>query len=491
MGIICALLMVRVGMIVSERLSVDKATTKKLNFEKEPEESANLVHREFINLAKAGKIVGIYALKAKATVSKRKVRARLEATREAMLRRVQHMKDEGHEDPAQTRALLEIANEMAHIVNVCTIQPVPADRDVEQQIESAANLLTTLIEAAEVECARRANANEPTAGALHLLLRIHAFDRAAKQLDDNMLEYARGERVTELIALGQEAVSLEDEQRTIPEHFGTDELNASILSTQADAFTTQLAQVVSVDDVGMVLAILNAVDGIVVKHETWRDACIELFTHPEKEPLVGDKVKANRLLLDEAIGALKTHDSYLQNCVVLRAVEWKPLFKNFGDVKFMQVLETMTERIIKSIRSDEEDASLEQDLQREVTDFVDWCVRCVSEHRRMWLQRSLSRSARRPRTPISRFWQKRSRKTLEKRALKQARKRTKKPGFFGGLFGGGDPSRNRCEPRRAVDVVDVDADADDVRAPAVEARAEDVDVQVAVDVAPSEASDVA
>ena len=65
------------------------------------------------------------------------------------------MKDEGHEDPAQTRALLEIANEMAHIVNVCTIQPVPADRDVEQQIESAANLLTTLIEAAEVECARR------------------------------------------------------------------------------------------------------------------------------------------------------------------------------------------------------------------------------------------------------------------------------------------------------------------------------------------------
>ena len=111
------------------------------------------------------------------------------------------------------------------------IQPVPADRDVEQQIESAANLLTTLIEAAEVEFVRRTNANESTAGALHLLLRIHAFDRAAKQLDDDMLEYARGERVTELISLGQEAVALEDEQRTLPEHFGTDELNASILCT--------------------------------------------------------------------------------------------------------------------------------------------------------------------------------------------------------------------------------------------------------------------
>ena len=489
MGIICALLMVRVGMIVSERLSVDKATTKKLNFEKEPEESANLVHREFINLAKAGKIVGIYALKAKATVSKRKVRARLEATREAMLRRVQHMKDEGHEDPAQTRALLEIANEMAHIVNVCTIQPVPADRDVEQQIESAANLLTTLIEAAEVECARRANANEPTAGALHLLLRIHAFDRAAKQLDDNMLEYARGERVTELIALGQEAVSLEDEQRTIPEHFGTDELNASILSTQADAFTTQLAQVVSVDDVGMVLAILNAVDGIVVKHETWRDACIELFTHPEKEPLVGDKVKANRLLLDEVIGALKSHDSFLQNCVVLRAVEWKPLFKNFGDVKFMQVLETMTQRIIKSIQSDEEDASLEQDLQRQVTDFVDWCVSASQGIAECGFSVRCRECAQAAHANLKILAEKKS-KTLEKRALKQARKRTKKPGFFGGLFGGGD-RRETDVSLVDVDDVDADADADDVRAPAVEARAEDVDVQVAVDVAPSEASDVA
>jgi hypothetical protein len=298
MGIICALLMVRVGMIVSERLSVSKKVTKKLNFEKEPEESANSVHREFIDLAKAGKIVSIYALRAQVAVSKRKVRARLEATREAMLRRVQHMKDKGDEDPAQIRALLEIANEVAHIVNVCTIQPVPADRDVEQQIESAANLLTTLIEAAEVEFVRRTNANESTAGALHLLLRIHAFDRAAKQLDDDMLEYARGERVTELISLGQEAVALEDEQRTLPEHFGTDELNASILCTQADTFTIQLAQVVSVDDVGRVLVVLNAFDDIIVKHETWRDACIELFRHPESESLVGDNVEANRLLLD-------------------------------------------------------------------------------------------------------------------------------------------------------------------------------------------------
>ena len=488
MGIICALLMVRMGMIVSERLSVSKKTTKKLDFEKEPEESANLVHREFIDLAKAGKIVSIYALKAQVAVSKRKVRARLEATREAMLRRVQHMKDKGDEDPAQIRALLEIANEVAHIVNVCTIQPVPADRDVEQQIESAANLLTTLIEAAEVEFVRRTNANESTAGALHLLLRIHAFDRAAKQLDDDMLEYARGERVTELISLGQEAVALEDEQRTLPEHFGTDELNASILCTQADTFTIQLAQVVSVDDVGRVLVVLNAFDDIIVKHETWRDACIELFRHPESESLVGDNVEANRLLLDETIDALKNHDTYLQNCVVLRAVEWKPLFKNFGDVKFMQVLETMTERIIKSIRSDEEDTSLEQHLQSEVTDFVDWCVRASQSIAECGFSVRCQECAQAAHDNLKILAEKKS-KTLEKRAQKQAKKRTKKPGFFGGLFGGGNRQEIDTSLVEAVDVVDVDVQAPVIEAPVIEAPDEGVDVQV--DVAPSDTSDVA
>ena len=488
MGIICALLMVRVGMIVSERLSVSKKITKKLDFEKEPEESANLVHREFIDLAKAGKIVSIYALKAQVAVSKRKVRARLEATREAMLRRVQHMKDKGDEDPAQIRALVEIANEVAHIVNVCTIQPVPADRDVEQQIESAANLLTTLIEAAEVEFVRRTNANESTAGALHLLLRIHAFDRAAKQLDDDMLEYARGERVTELISLGQEAVALEDEQRTLPEHFGTDELNASILCTQADTFTIQLAQVVSVDDVGRVLVVLNAFDDIIVKHETWRDACIELFRHPESESLVGDNVEANRLLLDETIDALKNHDTYLQNCVVLRAVEWKPLFKNFGDVKFMQVLETMTERIIKSIRSDEEDTSLEQHLQSEVTDFVDWCVRASQSIAECGFSVRCQECAQAAHDNLKILAEKKS-KTLEKRAQKQAKKRTKKPGFFGGLFGGGNRQEIDTSLVEAVDVVDVDVQAPVIEAPVIEAPDEGVDVQV--DVAPSDTSDVA
>ena len=488
MGIICALLMVRVGMIVSERLSVSKKVTKKLNFEKEPEESANSVHREFIDLAKAGKIVSIYALRAQVAVSKRKVRARLEATREAMLRRVQHMKDKGDEDPAQIRALLEIANEVAHIVNVCTIQPVPADRDVEQQIESAANLLTTLIEAAEVEFVRRTNANESTAGALHLLLRIHAFDRAAKQLDDDMLEYARGERVTELISLGQEAVALEDEQRTLPEHFGTDELNASILCTQADTFTIQLAQVVSVDDVGRVLVVLNAFDDIIVKHETWRDACIELFRHPESESLVGDNVEANRLLLDETIDALKNHDTYLQNCVVLRAVEWKPLFKNFGDVKFMQVLETMTERIIKSIRSDEEDTSLEQHLQSEVTDFVDWCVRASQSIAECGFSVRCQECAQAAHDNLKILAEKKS-KTLEKRAQKQAKKRTKKPGFFGGLFGGGNRQEIDTSLVEAVDVVDVDVQAPVIEAPVIEAPDEGVDVQV--DVAPSDTSDVA
>lgn len=44
MGIICVLLMVCVGMIVLERFLVSKKVMKKLNFEKEFEESVNFVY---------------------------------------------------------------------------------------------------------------------------------------------------------------------------------------------------------------------------------------------------------------------------------------------------------------------------------------------------------------------------------------------------------------------------------------------------------------
>ena len=209
--LIVCLLCVRVFFIVSERFAVK---TEKWNFEKEPEETAMKVNRKFIELGVAGKIVGIYALKAQVAVQRRKVRARLEATREAMLSKIEAMRTAEHADESQITALLGIANEMAVIVNACTVQPYPEGLDPQRQIDSAMDLLES--------CSRTRMANSPDARAtdreaLYLLLRVHAYDRAIKQLDDDMLVYAQSECVNELVTLGQQVSLLRDEQATLRE----------------------------------------------------------------------------------------------------------------------------------------------------------------------------------------------------------------------------------------------------------------------------------
>ena len=119
------------------------------------------VNRKFIELGVAGKIVGIYALKAQVAVQRRKVRARLEATREAMLSKIEAMRTAEHADESQITALLGIANEMAVIVNACTVQPYPEGLDPQRQIDSAMDLLEKLLADADGELARRQG--EPTA----------------------------------------------------------------------------------------------------------------------------------------------------------------------------------------------------------------------------------------------------------------------------------------------------------------------------------------
>ena len=436
--LIVFLLGVRVFFIVSERFAVK---TEKWNFEKEPEETAMKVNRKFIELGVAGKIVGIYALKAQVAVQRRKVRARLEATREAMLSKIEAMRTAEDANESQLIALLGIANEMAVIVNACTVQPYPEGLDPQRQIDSAMDLLDKLLADADAELARRQG--EPTANALYLLLRVHAYDRAIKQLDDDMLVYAQSECVNELMTLGQQVSLLRDEQATLREPFGTEELNRVTLQLHADVFTDTLAPRAESDDLEGVLAVLNTVHQIAVKHETWRDECVELLEHPEDHELIGGDIEVTRIAVDGAVYDLKNHDVHISQLIECCAMDWQQYFKRFGKKRYARTLREMTDVAVKAINAGDTSA-LETELTSRVDDFVAWCVsasegiaHCGFGERNLGIGRVVHDS-------IRPFVDKKSKK-LQPLALKRARKLTKKPGFFKSLFGGGGQSASEEE----------------------------------------------
>lgn len=448
--LITCLLCVRVFFILSERFAVKN---EKWNFEKEPEETAMKVNRRFIELGVAGKIVGIYALKAQVAVQRRKVRARLEATREAMLGKIEAVRTAEPVDEFQLVALLGIANEMAVIVNACTVQPYPEGLDPQRQIDSAMDLCDKLLADADVELAKRQE--EPTVNALYLLLRVHAYDRAIKQLDDDMLVYAQAECVNELVTLGQQVSLLKDEQGTLREPFGTEELNRVTLQLHADVFADTLAPRAESDDLQGVLAVLDTVHGIAVKHETWRDACVELLEHPEDHELIGGEIEISRPVVDGAVSDLKNHDAHISKLIEYCALDWQQHFKHFGKAHYGRTLQEMTDVAVKAINSGETSA-LETELSARVDKFVAWCVdasesiaHCGFCERNLGIGRVAHNSLRS-------FVEKKSKK-LQPLALKRARKLTKKPGFFSNLFGGGGQSASEEE------LSDDDYDDDDER----------------------------
>ena len=452
--LIVCLLCVRVFFIVSERFAVK---TEKWNFEKEPEETAMKVNRKFIELGVAGKIVGIYALKAQVAVQRRKVRARLEATREAMLSKIETMRTAEHADESQITALLGIANEMAVIVNACTVQPYPEGLDPQRQIDSAMDLLEKLLADADGELARRQG--EPTANALYLLLRVHAYDRAIKQLDDDMLVYAQSECVNELVTLGQQVSLLRDEQATLREPFGTEELNRVTLQLHADVFTDTLAPRAESDDLEGVLAVLDTVHQIAVKHETWRDECVEFLEHPEDHELIGGDIEITRIVVDGAVDDLKNHDVHISQLMEYCAMDWQQYFKKFGEKRYARTLREMTDVAVKAINAGDTSA-LETELSTRVEEFVAWCVsasegiaHCGFGKRNLGIGRVAHDSLRA-------FVDKKSNK-LQPLALKRARKLTKKPGFFKSLFGGGGQSASEEESNDVDSATEIDEFADE------------------------------
>ena len=89
--IITGLLSIRILVFVFERLAVRR---KKMDLEREPEKTVMKMQQAMIKSAKKGAVVSLYAMKTDFDIQRRKTRARLEDTRQAMLLRIDDLKEQ-------------------------------------------------------------------------------------------------------------------------------------------------------------------------------------------------------------------------------------------------------------------------------------------------------------------------------------------------------------------------------------------------------------
>ena len=88
--IITGLLSIRIIVFVGERVAVKR---KKMDIDKDPEKCMQNVHKQLVKLATNRAIVSMFAFKADFDIKRRKARARLEDTRQAMLLSLIHISE--------------------------------------------------------------------------------------------------------------------------------------------------------------------------------------------------------------------------------------------------------------------------------------------------------------------------------------------------------------------------------------------------------------
>ena len=224
--VITGLLTVRVVVFVGERLATKR---KKMDIEKDPEESMTNVRKHLVELAKSGAIVSLFAFKSDFDIKRRKARARLEDTRHAMLSCVDDLKQRkkngrGSDDSDDNKdsdddnqnesdnldekitALYEVANEMAHVVNAILPE---APREGAPSAEERGDECREHLKALFVVERERAydETIDPFAArhekAMRVSLVVYAHDRAMLRLENHMREYAATESVSDLAVLGR------------------------------------------------------------------------------------------------------------------------------------------------------------------------------------------------------------------------------------------------------------------------------------------------
>ena len=277
------------------------------------------------------------AFKADFDIKRRKARARLEDTRQAMLSRIDILKsqqtDEDHSD--KITALYEVANEMAHIVNTIVPQAPPTGPNAEGCIELLYEQLASILK--DVDVRARANAlDAPNSAAVHIVMKVHAFDTIICRLDEHLLEFAAAELVSELAELGRRHAELRHTRRCVAIGFGDAELRATFDALRSSIET--LRHAVENDDFEAVFTTLNGGKEIIDSHLRWcRDQC-ELFKSAEDEhpDFLEDEPPLTTEFFKATVKVIQSHEKQLSKFKSECIRNWPPLFKNFGRVKYIQ-----------------------------------------------------------------------------------------------------------------------------------------------------------
>ena len=257
--IITGLLSIRILVFVFERLAVRR---KKMDLEREPEKTVMKMQQAMIKSAKKGAVVSLYAMKTDFDIQRRKTRARLEDTRQAMLLRIDDLKEQqvtrqdGADGSASNfddriNALYEVANEMARIVNLIVTSPPPEDMTVNERLDEIENYLSRLLSEEEARFSAMITDGRDTDGvesATHAALVVHAYDRAIARLDDEMRRYAAAELIADLIVFGSKYEDLKSRQRQVSMGFGEAALIAAETAVDSEDVIATLYRACEAED---------------------------------------------------------------------------------------------------------------------------------------------------------------------------------------------------------------------------------------------------
>jgi len=405
--IITGLLSIRVVVFVGERLATKR---KKMNIIADPEKSVQNMHKKLIDLAKSRALVSLYAFKADFDIKRRKARARLEDTRHAMLLRVDHLKDElaceeekihgTASDPERRRAkeeqivaLYEIANEMAHVVNVIVPTESVSINDGVTVAEQEASINAYLEELLAQENARHETLIKASgasiehgehAAAMHVVVCTHVYDRVIERLEGYMQEYAGAEQLSELATIAQRHATLRSEQFAAIRAFGERETRAAL--DGARKALDALRRASGGDDFDAVMSSLGVANDIVAAHEQWcanQSALFsDVYTLEERNPdFLPDAPVLTKYGFKGVMKNLKTHSGALSSVIKQSNAECAPLFVHFGRVKYTK---GFAEQVRHQFELNALGPSTPAEAKRvydEVVQFTDdsikWCTECI------------------------------------------------------------------------------------------------------------------
>ena len=233
-----------------------------MDLEREPEKTVMNMQQAMIKSAKKGAVVSLYAMKTDFDIQRRKTRARLEDTRQAMLLRIDDLKEQqvtrqdGVDGSASNfddriSALYEVANEMARIVNLIVTSPPPGDMTVNERLDEIENYLSRLLSEEEARFLAMITDDRDTDGvesATHAALVVHAYDRAIARLDDEMRRYAAAELIADLIVFGSKYEDLKSRQRQVSMGFGEAALIAAETAVDSEDVIATLYRACEAED---------------------------------------------------------------------------------------------------------------------------------------------------------------------------------------------------------------------------------------------------